>query len=129
MLRPMTFVTLVGLQFATPFGYQAAAAEPSFTDFPFMVHCEHSGIDRAFYLSKIVSNGVAIYISPDRQAGTVTIQGQLNRSEATHREVAQEGRSGNCGLPVRRSTYASVRDVSEAQTGPEAEKSRSPRLI
>lgn len=53
----------------------ATAADTTFSDFPFMVHCRHDQIDRAFYLSKIGPDGVAIYISPDRQAGIITIDG------------------------------------------------------
>lgn len=66
-----------------------AADEPSFDDFPFMVHCSFSGLSRAFYLSTIGSDGVAIYISPDRQAGTITIKGKAE-------PVGADG-SGDCG--------------------------------
>ena len=63
-------------QFAVIYNYQAHASEASFDDFPFMVHCEVKGVDHAFYLSKIGTDGVAVYITPGRLAGTVTIDGK-----------------------------------------------------
>ena len=54
---------------------QAQAAEVGFIDFPFLIHCETSGIEHAFYLSKIGQDGVAVYVSPDNKAGTITITG------------------------------------------------------
>lgn len=57
------------------FSVQAHAKDVSFIDFPFLVHCEANGIDRAYYLSKITPDGVAVYISADNLAGTVTING------------------------------------------------------
>ena len=54
---------------------QARAKDLSFADFPFLVSCEVSGVVRAFYLSRIGEDGVAVYISPDSSAGTVTING------------------------------------------------------
>ncbi|RWO52486.1 hypothetical protein [Mesorhizobium sp.] len=56
----------------------AHASEGSFDDFPFLVHCEVSGLHRAFYLSTIGQDGVAVYISPDRQAGTITVSGKAD---------------------------------------------------
>ncbi|MDR6635445.1 hypothetical protein J2X72_004259 [Phyllobacterium sp. 1468] len=63
------------LFFSTIFSFQAHAKDVSFVDFPFLVHCESGGADRAYYLSKITADGVAVYISPDNLAGTVTING------------------------------------------------------
>jgi hypothetical protein len=57
------------------FSSQACAAEGSLVDFPFMVHCVNNGTDRAYYLAKIDADGVAVYISPDNQAGTITLHG------------------------------------------------------
>jgi hypothetical protein len=69
------FVAMV-LHSAVIFSDQAhAVSEFSFPDFPFMVHCKFNGTTRAFYLAKISPDGVALYISPDRQAGTITIYG------------------------------------------------------
>ena len=59
-------------------GAIAHAGEGSFDDFPFLVHCEVSGLHRAFYLSTIGPDGVAVYISPDRQAGTITVKGKAD---------------------------------------------------
>jgi hypothetical protein len=54
---------------------KAHGAEAAFGDFPFMVHCENAGTDRAYYLAKIEPNGMAIYISPDNLAGAITLNG------------------------------------------------------
>ena len=56
--------------------FQARADVGAFDDFPFLIHCEASGIHHAFYLSKIGPDGVAVYLSPDRLAGTITITGK-----------------------------------------------------
>ena len=73
MARQTTFVAVNIALLAAVVSFQVRAA--SLSDFPFMVHCEHSGINRVFYLAKVDPDGVAVYISPDRQAGTVTIDG------------------------------------------------------
>lgn len=69
--------SLMTLIFVLPavLGSPASAAEVSFKDFPFLVHCERDGVDRVFYLSRIGPDNIAVYISPDRQAGIVTIDG------------------------------------------------------
>jgi hypothetical protein len=54
--------------------YNAEAAEASFVDFPFVVHCELNGTDRAYYLSSLGADGVAVYVTPENQAGTITIE-------------------------------------------------------
>jgi len=77
------------LLLSTIFNFQAHAKDVSFIDFPFLVHCEAGGIDRAYYLSKITPDGVAVYISPDNLAGTVTING------AAEPAMGGEG-PGNC---------------------------------
>ena len=60
----------------TIFSFQTGAAgESSFTDFSFMVHCKHSGIDRVYYLATIAPDGVDTYMSLDRQAGTEAFRG------------------------------------------------------
>jgi hypothetical protein len=79
--------TAVALSQFTPF-FQAHADNGSFPDFPFLVHCEVGGVDHVFYLSKISPEGVAVFLSPDRQAGTITVKG---KAEA----VGGDG-SGNC---------------------------------
>lgn len=75
MIDKTGYVALVALHLAVLCGFQASAAEKSFADFPFIVHCENSGSDRAYYLAKIDPDGVAIYISPDNLAGTITLHG------------------------------------------------------
>jgi hypothetical protein len=76
MSRRSALVAIVIFQFAAIFSFEArAAGEPSLNDFPFMMHCKHSGTDRVFYLAIITPGGVAVYISPDRKAGTITIRG------------------------------------------------------
>jgi hypothetical protein len=70
------FVVLALSQCAAVCAFQANASEPSFDDFPVLVRCELSGIQRAFYLSTIDQDGAAVYISPDRQAGTITLKGK-----------------------------------------------------
>jgi hypothetical protein len=70
------FAGIALLQFGGAQICGAYAAEGPFDDFPFLVHCEVSGVHRAFYLSTIGMDGVAVYISPDRQAGTITIRGR-----------------------------------------------------
>lgn len=73
------FVALVLLQPMTFSTSSANAGEGSFGSFPFAVHCEGNGIHRFFYLSKIGPDGVAVYMTPDRQAGTISIDGTAKR--------------------------------------------------
>lgn len=68
LLDPMAFYT-------SP----ANAGDGSFGAFPFVVHCEGDRIHRFFYLSKIGPDGVAVYMTPDRQAGTISIDGTAKR--------------------------------------------------
>ncbi|WP_245448944.1 hypothetical protein [Phyllobacterium sophorae] len=82
------FAAIALSQFAAADALHAQAEDASFTDFPFLVHCEAAGVDHAFYLSKIDPDGVAVYISPDRLAGTLTITGKAQL-------IGGEG-SGNC---------------------------------
>ena len=74
--RQVGIVVLSVLSFAVLFSIQARATEGSITDFPFMVLCQNSsGTERAFYLAKVDPDGVAVYISPDNLAGTITLRG------------------------------------------------------
>ena len=57
--------------FATP----AFAQDISFKDFPYLVYCEFQGVHHAYYFSKLGADGVAIYLTPDRLAGMITIEG------------------------------------------------------
>ena len=51
------------------------ALDFSFKDFPYLIYCESEGIAHAFYFSKLGADGIAIYLTPDRQAGMITIDG------------------------------------------------------
>ena len=73
VIRRTAFVIVAVWQFVALHG--ASAAEASFIDFPFVVHCELNGVDRAYYLSSIGTDGVAVYVTPENQAGTITIHG------------------------------------------------------
>lgn len=53
----------------------AHAAESALAGFPFIVHCENAGVHRAYYLARVDASGVAVYISPDNLAGTITLHG------------------------------------------------------
>ncbi|MCO5064991.1 MAG: hypothetical protein M9924_11340 [Rhizobiaceae bacterium] len=53
----------------------SSAADLSFRDFPYLIFCESHGTDYAFYFSRLGSDGRAIYLTPDNQAGTITIDG------------------------------------------------------
>ncbi|BCP52978.1 hypothetical protein K32_15950 [Kaistia sp. 32K] len=56
----------------------ARAAPVSFADFPVVIFCEFSGSTSAYYFSRL-SDGKAIYLTPDRQAGVITIDGEAQR--------------------------------------------------
>ncbi|RUM95761.1 hypothetical protein EET67_21395 [Pseudaminobacter arsenicus] len=60
----------------------------SFKDFPYLIYCEVQGVDHAFYFSRLDANGVAVYLSPGRQAGIITIDGAARR--------VGDGQSGTC---------------------------------
>lgn len=57
----------------------AHAQDLSFKDFPYVVYCEYEGVARAFYFSRLGGDGIAVYLTPDRQAGTITIDGVARR--------------------------------------------------
>lgn len=66
----------------------AAAAGTSVGDFPVMIHCEGKGLHRFYYLSKIGSDGVAVYLSLDGQGGKFSLDGTAKR--------VLPGASGTC---------------------------------
>jgi hypothetical protein len=70
----LAFVTIAGTTLTS-----ALAQDLSFRDFPYLVYCEMEGVDRAFYFSRLGADGVAIYLTPDNQAGTITIDGVARR--------------------------------------------------
>jgi len=75
----MTFAFLSLFQLAAIFFSQARANEVSFADFPFLIACEASGIQYAFYLSRIDRDGTAVYLTLTGQAGTITLDGTPKR--------------------------------------------------
>lgn len=82
------FAAFALLPFAAILGSEAHAAETSFKDFPFLIQCEYKGTSHAYYLSRLGVDGIAIYITPDRQAGTISIGGTA--------EAVGDERSGTC---------------------------------
>ena len=70
------FAILALSQYMTIQSSETRAAEASFADFPFLVHCQLNGVERAYYLSRIDADGVAVYATPESQAGTITILGK-----------------------------------------------------
>jgi hypothetical protein len=69
-------------------GPESLAAEASFKDFPYLIYCQYRGIDHAYYFSRLGTDGRAIYMTPDRQAGSISIDGIA--------KTAGGNRSGNC---------------------------------
>lgn len=65
----------------------AQAQDAEFKKFPFVVFCEFNGVTNAYYFSQL-QNGQAIYLSPDRQIGVVTLGGDTSN--------VGEDRQGNC---------------------------------
>jgi|GEM_PF-634675 len=57
----------------------AVAQDVTFRDFPYIIYCEYEGTHHAYYFTRVGPNGVAIYITPDRQAGTITVGGVARR--------------------------------------------------
>lgn len=58
---------------------QSDAQEVPVADFPFLIYCAYEGIHHAYYFSRVGPDGRAIYITPDRQAGMITIDGVAER--------------------------------------------------
>lgn len=75
IVRAALVVTAVS-QFSEIYAAKANAAESPLVDFPYLVICELNGVQRAFYFTKLSSDGVAVYIAPDGPAGTITIAGK-----------------------------------------------------
>jgi hypothetical protein len=76
LFRRILFVAIAQSSLAGMCSPSAHAQEASFEDFPVLVRCELGGVVRAYYLSKIDPDGAAVYMSPDNQAGTITITGK-----------------------------------------------------
>ena len=60
-------------------GTPSAASEVSFKDFPVVIYCRYAEIDHAFYFSRLGADGRAVYLTPDRLAGMITIDGIAQR--------------------------------------------------
>ncbi len=73
--------TVVAMQLlaATSGHTQSGTSAVSPVEFPFLIYCEYEDIHRAYYFSRVGPDGHAIYISPDRQAGTITLDGIAER--------------------------------------------------
>lgn len=69
-------------------GPESSAQDVSFKSFPYLIYCEFEGIARAYYFSKLGADGRAIYMTPDNQAGVITITGVA--------EAVNGDRAGNC---------------------------------
>ena len=74
----ITVAVALGLGMAL-YGAQSLAADVSFKDFPYLIYCHYRGIDHAYYFSQLGADGRAIYITPDRQAGFISITGGAKR--------------------------------------------------
>ncbi len=83
----ITVAVALGLGMAL-YGAQSLAADVSFKDFPYLIYCHYRGIDHAYYFSQLGADGRAIYMTPDRQAGFISITGGAKRVGGD--------RSGNC---------------------------------
>jgi hypothetical protein len=60
-------------------GVQTRADEVTFSDFPYVIYCQYEGIDHAYYFSQLRPDGRAVYFTPDRQVGVISIDGVAER--------------------------------------------------
>jgi len=67
-----TLLAVLGLAVAASAGHAEMA---TFADFPTVVYCENLGVTHAYYFSRLGTDGVAVYLTPDDLAGAVTIDG------------------------------------------------------
>lgn len=74
----MAFGVLVLHLAAIPIA-ETRAADVSIADFPFLLSCEVGGALHAYYLSRIDKDGTAVYMTPARQAGTITLTGKAKQ--------------------------------------------------
>ena len=75
----IAFTALMLLQLAAIHSSAVHAGEASVVDFPFLIDCEAGGVHQVFYLSKMGSDGVAVYMTPAGQAGTITLSGKVEQ--------------------------------------------------
>jgi hypothetical protein len=57
-------------------------------DFPLVVFCEYKGTGKAYYFSELGPDGIAIYMTPDNRAASITIKGTP--------QIVGGDRSGDC---------------------------------
>jgi hypothetical protein len=74
----MIFGVLV-LQLAAVPIVETRAADVSIAEFPFLLACDVGGVLHAYYLSRIDKDGTAVYMTPARQAGTITLTGKAKQ--------------------------------------------------
>lgn len=53
----------------------AVAEDAALKAFPFVISCEFKKMHHLYYLSRLEPSGQAVYITPDRLAGMITIDG------------------------------------------------------
>lgn len=77
--RPVALALAVALIAMTWGSTSLRAQQASFSDFPLVIYCEFKGIQHAYYFSQLGPDGQAIYLTPDRQIGAITIDGPAER--------------------------------------------------
>jgi hypothetical protein len=78
-LARISLAAVVGAGAFSVYWSGAHAAEP-LDKFPFVITCEYKGMHHAYYLSRLDAGGVATYITPDRLAGTISVDGTAKAS-------------------------------------------------
>ena len=53
----------------------ADAADDALDRFPIVIQCKYKDTYHAFFLSRVVGNGLATYVASDRIAGTIALDG------------------------------------------------------
>jgi hypothetical protein len=75
------FAAIALSPFAAVYDSRAHASEAS-DKFPFLLYCEVSGIIHGFYLSRIQPGGVAVYLTPDKEASTSIVISLTGKAES-----------------------------------------------
>jgi len=76
--KTLAFAAGIALSAAVQ-GGPVRAQEPTFAAFPYLIYCEFEGIEHAYYFSQLDPEGRATFLTPDRQAGVITIGGVAER--------------------------------------------------
>ena len=79
LLRRVSISALAALFLSPPLALAQSDGADPFAVFPIAVRCELKKVQHIFYLARIDANGVALYISPGRSAGTITVDGTAQR--------------------------------------------------